>query len=75
MRAPCVILICSLEVLIKFYLSAGLVVLVLLFIPIPALVVDIFYMIIWLLSALLNIILYLVPMIMLDIAVIHSIQH
>ena len=75
MRAPCVILICSLEVLMKFYLSAGLVVLVLLFITIPALVVDIFYMIIWLLSALLNIILYLVPLIMLDIAVIHAIQH
>lgn len=36
----------------KFYLPAGLIALVLLFVPFPALVVDIFYMIIWLFSAL-----------------------
>ena len=36
----------------KFYLPAGLIALVLLFVPFPSLVVDIFYMIIWLFSAL-----------------------
>lgn len=51
MRAPGVILMCSLEVMMKFYLPAGLIALVLLFVPFPALVVDIFYMIIWLFAA------------------------
>ena len=35
----------------KFYLPAGLIALVLLFVPFPALVVDIFYMLTWIFSA------------------------